>query len=253
MSPQLLHIYGPLYVNSYGLAIAIGLITFVMLCQRNPLLQSMMSRDRFSNIVILGIISALCGGRLWFALSEWGSYDNVIDLLKPWYGGFSVLGSIVGVLAIVPIYLRFHSIPVLPFFDIVALYTPLFHAIARIGCFYAGCCYGSPTNIWWGVTYTDTACMAPLNISLHPAQLYSSFCLVILYAILYSLQKYRGTGRLLMIYLIGAGIERCIVDLFRDDQTLYILQSLSINQVLALVFVIGGSYGMAKLTQPRIS
>jgi prolipoprotein diacylglyceryltransferase len=66
------------------------------------------------------------------------------------------------------------ELPMLPVYSLGAIYAPLIHGIARIGCFLIGCCHGCPTNAAWGITYTDPLSHAPLNIPLHPTQLYSS-------------------------------------------------------------------------------
>ena len=140
MDPRLLHIYGPLYVNSYGLAIAIGVIVFVILCQNNKQLSKLVTADQFNSLFTIGVFSALAGGRIWFAITESSSIDSWLDLLKPWMGGFSVLGSVVGILFVIPLFLRKYKIPILPFLDNIALNTPLLQSISRLGCFYAGCC-----------------------------------------------------------------------------------------------------------------
>ncbi len=104
MDPRLLHIYGPLYVNSYGLAIAIGVIVFVILCQNNKQLSKLVTADQFNSLFTIGVFSALAGGRIWFAITESSSIDSWLDLLKPWMGGFSVLGSVVGILFVIPLF-----------------------------------------------------------------------------------------------------------------------------------------------------
>lgn len=245
MDPRLLHIYGPLYVNSYGLAIAIGLIVFVILCQKNKEFSKIVTPDQFNSLFTIGVISALAGGRIWFAITESSSIDSISDLFKPWMGGFSVLGSIVGILIVIPFFLRAYKIPVLKFLDIIALNTPLLHAISRLGCFYAGCCYGMPTDSWYGVVYSHPACIAPLHMPLHPTQLYSSILLAMLFLALYSIKKYLHEGQIVMLYLVGAGIERFVVDIFRNDRIFLTAWTsyISVNQMLALLFVCVGTVG----------
>ena len=68
--------------------------------------------------------------------------------------------------------------PLLAVLDVVAAPVALGHAIGRLGCFAAGCCYGKPTSLPWGVTFTNPFAErisgTPLNVSLHPTQLYES-------------------------------------------------------------------------------
>jgi phosphatidylglycerol:prolipoprotein diacylglycerol transferase len=55
---------------------------------------------------------------------------------------------------------------------------PLAHAVGRLGCFLAGCCYGAAHDLPWAVTYTDPAAAdlngTPLGRPLHPTQLYEA-------------------------------------------------------------------------------
>lgn len=244
MDPRLLHIYGPLYVNSYGLAIAIGVIVFVILCQNNKQLLKLVTADQFNSLFTIGVFSALAGGRIWFAITESSSIDSWLDLLKPWMGGFSVLGSVVGILFVIPLFLRKYKIPILPFLDNIALNTPLLQSISRLGCFYAGCCYGMPTDAWFGVVYSHPASIAPLYIALHPTQLYSSMLLAIIWIGLQYIKNYLREGQLLMLYLISAGFERFVVDIFRNDRIFLTWAScISVNQLLASIFMCTGIIG----------
>jgi phosphatidylglycerol:prolipoprotein diacylglycerol transferase len=71
--------------------------------------------------------------------------------------------------------MRKHRMPWLRTADAFAPGLALGHAIGRLGCFAAGCCYGKPTSAWWGVTFTDPAAYlvsgTPLEVALHPTQL----------------------------------------------------------------------------------
>ncbi len=227
MFPRILHIYGPLWINGYGLMIAIGFLLFIFLTYRHPQRPKIISSDLFFNMMFLGLISAIVGGRLFFILSEWDLFeDNWLEMFYPWVGGFGLLGSIIAVLVAVPLYLKLHKIAILPFLDIAVIYVPLMQAVARIGCFLAGCCYGSAvdSSLWYSVVFTNQHGLAPLYVPLHPAQLYSSAVSFIIFLIIYLREKFFSfkRGEILFTYLLLESLARFTVDFWRGQRSLIV-------------------------------
>jgi phosphatidylglycerol---prolipoprotein diacylglyceryl transferase len=176
MYPKLLHIYGPLYLQSYGLCIALGLTVFAWLLYRDKRRRQIMNDDQFHTLILIGAISGIVGGRILYFMTE-VPIHQFYQFFEFWQGGFAVLGSVLGVLLVIPWCLKKYNLPGLPLLDRVALYGPLLQGISRIGCFLAGCCYGKQTLLPWAITYSNPECMAPLGIALHPTQLYSALFL----------------------------------------------------------------------------
>lgn len=244
MSKPLLHLYGPFGIQVYGLTIAIGVAFFTWLCLQHPLRKRFVTIDQFLNLLFVGVICGIIGGRLLFVVYNWSSFTSIAQMFYVWQGGLSVLGAILSLLVVIPLYLHKNKVPILPILDLVGLHTPLAHCIARIGCFFAGCCYGAPTNLFWGITYTDPESYAPLCIALHPTQLYSSFILLALFISLYIAQKWiKKTGQLFACYLMGIGFERFVVDFLRADRefiTTAIGTQFSVHQLISAgLFVFG--------------
>ena len=252
MYPRILHIYGPLWINSYGVMIAIGFSLFMYLTYTNPKREKIISSDTFFNTIFIGLISGIIGGRIFFLISEWQVFSqNIIEIFYPWVGGFAILGTIIGVITTVPIYLKIKGVKILPTLDLVAVYAPLMQSISRIGCFLAGCCYGIPAakNLIWAITFKNTECLAPTNIALHPTQLYlaaASFCI---FLILYIKEKYFSNkiGQLTFFYLMLESVSRFTIDFWRGDRDLiensYAMQNLSYTQLFALTVFISGLIG----------
>lgn len=241
MSGQLLHIYGPFAIHSFGLTIACGILIFTFFAQRHTLRSRFMSVDTFKQLLLVGIACGIIGGRLLYALTEWSNFDAWWEIFYVWEGGFSVLGSVIGVVFLLPLYLKEHNVAVLPFFDLVALFAPLLQSISRLGCFFAGCCYGKATTLPWAITYTEPTALAPCNVSLHPTQLYSSLTLLGIFLCMYSFvqKKAKKPGQLLASYLLLVSAERFVVDFFRADREFSTLSAtLSIHQLLALVIIV---------------
>lgn len=239
MNPVLFHIYGPLAIHAYGVCIALGGILAFYLFSQDKKAQKLLSFDQMVTAIQVLFLGAYVGGRLLIMLSEDTPFD-LFFMFKFWEPGFSILGSIIGVVTGLCIYLYNKKIPILTFADRISMYVPLLQAFGRLGCFFTGCCYGAPTTAWYAVTYTHENNLAPLLCSLHPVQLYSSALLFGIFLFLYFIQQYRSEkpGTLFFSYLILVGAERFILDFIRWDRVFFaapgLLQIFSVYQWVAL-------------------
>lgn len=249
MCPNLAHIYGPIYLNCYGLMIAAGFLLLRYLLIKAPQRPALLTVDQLDRILIYSVPVAVFGGRLLWALGELATTKSfriaVREFFALWEPGYSVLGAFLAILIFLPWYLRAHKIPVLKVFDLVAIYNPLFHAISRLGCFLAGCCHGLPTSLPWGVVYKHPDVLVPINlkfIALHPTQLYSAglLLLIFLWLYFYAQHKFKRPGQLLGLYLVLAGVERFVVDFWRADQELVGYCPLGLQQLIALGIMLAG-------------
>lgn len=240
----LIHIYGPLAIQWYGICILIGIIITMSLAIRHPWRIKIISKEHFIDVIVASTIIGILGGRLLFIVNQWHYIKSFYDIIAFWNGGFSLLGSILSIVLLVPFYLKKLHVPILPFLDLIALYAPLLQSIARLGCFFAGCCYGNTTSLPWSIIYTHKSSEAPCYIPLHPTQLYSSIALLCIFILLYFfVQKHvKKAGQVTMIYLILTSIERFFIDFFRADREFFNENNpyfLSIHQYIALLLGIG--------------
>jgi len=251
MFPQILHIYGPISINSYGTMIAIGFLLFTYLTYNHPIRKKLIDGQNFFDALFLGLFSGIIGGRILFILENYKSFsNNWVEVFYPWIGGFSVQGTIIAVLITLTIYLKAKKVPLLPFMDLIAIYAPLLQSISRIGCFLAGCCYGKQccNDFIFSVSYANPQCLAPLNEYLHPTQLYSCIAsfLIFLILLLFISKKTRKPGQVVFSYLFLEGAARFIVDFWRGDRTLigsfisfsqFFAISLSVFAIFAFLYI----------------
>lgn len=240
MSPILLHLWGPLSIHIYGFFIALGALAGIYCASHDKALKQFMSYDQLLTFVMYIIIAAVIGGRLLFAIETFKDLESWIDFFKFWQPGYSILGSVSASLFLSIMYLKAYYGHIFFILDRIALYVPLAQSIARLGCYFTGCCYGVTTTVWWAVVYTDHNNLAPLYTSLHPTQLYSALTLFILFICLQVAQNFlKKPGQLVGIYLIGAGFERFLIDFLRADRTI-IVSFFSTAQIVAIIlFPIG--------------
>lgn len=180
-------------------------------------------------------IAGFVGGKLFYYLEKPLFYwNNPSLLLDNFSGGFVFYGSFVTIIPIVIWYLKNKEIPVLPMLDILAITTLIAHVFGRIGCFCAGCCYGSATNSEFGMVFPTSN-----GIVVHPTQLYEAFILVILMLLLFYIKKQKHFhGQLFLLYISLYGISRAVLELFRGDKRGYVIDGfLSHSQFIAMILI----------------
>ncbi len=242
MYPKLLTLYGPFELNSYNTAIIIGIGIFMYCTSNHPALKKLMSRSAFFNLIIESALVGIIGARLLHLVSSWQEYSTWLSMLRLWDGGLSVLGAFIAIVSYGYWSLDRQGISFISVIDCAALYAPLIHAIARIGCFLVGCCHGAPTNVMWAVTYTHPQVMAPLHVALHPSQLYSAGLFFLLFLILKAVSRTtwgNQSGHMILLYTLGMSLERFSVDFVRGDRIMLSYAPISFHQVVAGALFLG--------------
>ncbi len=149
------------------------------------------------------------------------------------------------------------DLPVFASSDVFAPGLALGHGIGRLGCFAAGCCWGKPTRLPWAVTFTstDTTTGVPLNIPLHPTQLYEAFAEAIICVILLAvLRRKHRDGQVIGLYLLLYGLVRFAVEFVRDhDSSNPFGGPFVLEQWLALALAACGLYLVIRRTGCRFT
>ena len=242
--------FGPITIYTYGVLVATGVLLGLWYARRQAP-RAGLGRDTIWNLGIYMVVAALVAAKLWLVLSDWEYYmanpGAILSAATLQSGGTFYGGMLGGVLAIV-VYAYFYDLPVLSVSDTFAAAIPLGHAIGRLGCFAAGCCYGKPTTLPWGVTFTSEVAErlagTPLGVPLHPTQLYEAAGEFLNFLLLVWLgARQRFTGQMIGAYFILYGIERGTIELFRGDpgRTLLFHGELSLMQVVSLGLVLTGA------------
>jgi phosphatidylglycerol:prolipoprotein diacylglycerol transferase len=238
---------GKLTIFSYGLFVALAFFTAItyLLNQIKKSKEKVLSQDELYSLFIYIIVSGIIGARLLFVFSN--PQDFVLDpmsIFKLWEGGLTYYGGFISAAIFVLAYVRVKKISILTLGDFFAPALVLGHAIGRIGCFFAGCCYGKETNVAWSVVFRDKNSLAVLGVHLHPTQLYESLGNFLIFFLLYFYsKKEHKKGFFVSFYFISYAVLRFVVEFFRGDPDRgrqYF--SLSVSQILSLIlFIIGVS------------
>jgi phosphatidylglycerol:prolipoprotein diacylglycerol transferase len=250
MHPVLFQI-GSVTIYTYGVLAAVGFLAGLWYAyHRAPIVG--LDANQVWNLGIWGILVALAVSKIWLILSAWDYYSanpRQIFSLVTFQSAGVFYGGLVGGLLWVILYTHFQKMSLLAVLDLMAAPVALGHAIGRLGCFAAGCCYGKPTSVAWGVTFSNPVAEkisgTPLDVSLHPTQLYESAAEFLNFAILILLgAKRRLTGRIIGAYFLLYGIERGTIEFFRGDpgRTLLFHDRLSLMQVVSATLIVTGAF-----------
>ncbi|MCP4458144.1 MAG: prolipoprotein diacylglyceryl transferase [Cytophagales bacterium] len=219
MHPELFSI-GNFTVHAYGFMIMLGALIAYLYMASTVKRELGIEPDKIQTVAIFIILSAFIGGKLFFYFEKPNYYFNPpSNMLENFRTGFVFYGSLIFAVPVAVWYFRKEKWPLWAMMDRLAIASLILHASGRLGCFFAGCCYGVPTDLPWGVTFTDELAQAkPLQTTLHPTQLYESFFLLSVLVFLIMFKRYkRFDGQLFMIYLLLYAVGRGIIEIFRGD------------------------------------
>jgi phosphatidylglycerol:prolipoprotein diacylglycerol transferase len=210
---------GPITIYSYGLMIALGIMVGLFLARRQAKREGI-DPDKILDITLYVLLAALIGARLLFVFMNFAEYaDEPLRILKIWEGGLVFYGGLLPAVAIGIWYIKRLGLPLWQIADILAPSLAIGHAMGRIGCFFAGCCYGGACDLPWAVTFTNPQSLAyPLGEPLHPTQLYSSLSLFALFGFLILLRKKKTfPGELFWTYILCYAFGRFLLEFLRGD------------------------------------
>jgi len=236
-----------LVVFTYGFCIALGIITSYLYASYQAKKQLNVPKEVMTNLLVFIVIAAVLGGKVFFFLENPAYYFNHFNVfLRSFSSGFVFYGSLLFAIPTMIFFFRYQNLPVLQMFDIMAVTAAIVQAFGRMGCFFAGCCHGVPTNSIFGVTFTNPLCSAdPKNVPLHPTQLYEVLMLVVI-AMLLSFYKKRKKfhGELFLIYLVLYAVGRSIIEIYRGDDARGFLfgGTLSHSQFIAIIVFIAALF-----------
>jgi phosphatidylglycerol:prolipoprotein diacylglycerol transferase len=244
MYPEIIHI-GSFPINTYGVFLAIaflcGILVTVKLAERDGL-----PRQKIYDLSLWMLLAGLVGSKILMLFTEPEYRENPLQLISldflrsggVWYGGL-LGGVLVGYLLMK----RYH----LPWWKTADAFAPglaIGNFFGRQGCFAAGCCWGKPTTLPWGVKFSDLGHQitgVPTDSYLHPTQLYESFAMLLVFFFLFWLHKRkRFSGQVILAYALLYSVIRFAIEFVRDDPRgdvlgLTTLTGLSTSQLISIV------------------
>ena len=244
MYPVLFRIHG-FPINTYGVFLALAFLgaifVTVRLAQRDGL-----PKERIYDLCLWLLLSSLVGSKLLMLFTEPEYRQNPmmlfsLDFLR---SGGVFYGGLIGATIAGFVLMRRWKLPWWKTADACAPGIALGNVLGRQGCFSAGCCWGKPTNLPWGVRFSalgHEVTGVPIDAKLHPTQLYESFAMLIVFFLLLWLHKKKKfSGQVILTYAIMYATVRFLIEFVRDDPRgdilgLTTLTGLSTSQLIGIL------------------
>ncbi|APW37685.1 prolipoprotein diacylglyceryl transferase [Rhodoferax koreense] len=242
---------GPLAVHWYGLTYLAAFALFMFLGRRRlrhePYASiqgpGAWSRKDVEDILFLGVMGVVIGGRLGYCLFYKPGYylSNLLEIFYVWQGGMSFHGGMLGVIASMIWFARSRHKPWLQVADFVAPCVPTGLAAGRVGNFINGELWGrlAPPDLPWGMVFRGAG-----ELPRHPSQVYQFLLegLLLFVCLWLYARRPRRQGEVAAAFLVGYGVLRFIAEFFREPDAFLGLLSLgmSMGQWLCVPMVLGG-------------
>jgi len=201
---------------------------------RRAAVKAGISRDIITNSALLILFSGIIGARLLYvALNARFYLENPLEIFMLPHGGLAFYGGAITAVTAELIYIKLKKLSVYEIGGLIIPYVALGQAIGRIGCFLNGCCYGRPTDSFFGVVFPGA------DQAVYPTQVFSSLLLIFLYAFLRLLQKLNvKPGTVLIAYGLLYSLGRFLMEFLRGDNIMVVFGLTFSQFVSAIVFLL---------------
>ncbi|HOY65824.1 MAG TPA: prolipoprotein diacylglyceryl transferase [Candidatus Ozemobacteraceae bacterium] len=220
-------------VYSYGLLLAIGYTVATLWIVREAVKNGLPGEAVF-DMLLMQLVVGVLGARLLY-VSEYGIGTGPgAGFFAFERGGLTFYGAVISSFAFDILYLKWRRLPFWRVMDAVGFGLPLGIAIARLGCFLNGCCYGIETDQTWGFIFLRAGYTA-----VHPTQLYESIACMALFLIVQRYRRVRQAyGEIILLALGGYGALRFVIEFWRGDNPVFAF-GFTLSQVIgALVALV---------------
>jgi len=250
MYPEIFHI-GSFPINTYGVFLALAFLCAIMVAVRLGARDGL-PREKIYDLSLWMLLASLVGSKILMLFTEPEYRDHPAQLISLDFlrSGGVFYGGLIGAILMGYYLINRYKLPWWKTADACAPGIAIGNFFGRQGCFAAGCCWGKPTTLPWGVKFTQLGheiTGVPTDAYLHPTQLYESFAMLIVFLFLLWLHKHKKfSGQVILFYALLYSIVRFSIEFVRDDPRgdifgLTTLTHLSTSQLISLIVGIGAA------------
>jgi phosphatidylglycerol:prolipoprotein diacylglycerol transferase len=242
------------FLPTYGVLVAIAFLMAIWVTVRLAR-RAGLNQEHVTNLAVYCALSGMLGAKLLMFVFDWQLYAANPSLIFS-FGTLQAAGVYQGglilALLVALVYMRRVGLPPMQTSDAFAPGLALGHFIGRLGCFAAGCCWGTECSRPWAVTFRNPAAYeltgVPLRTPLHPAQLYEAFCELALFAFLYwRYKRPHNAGVIIGWYLVAYSVIRFVVEFWRHhEQALPFGMPFSLTQWISMATFLAGAFLLAR-------
>lgn len=245
--------FGPLQFTGFGLGMLLAFVIGQIISQRE-LERRGHDPSPMADLVLAAVIGGLLGAKLYYAILM-GDMSSLLSR-----AGFVFWGGLIGGIISTGLVVWRKRLSFPRISDVSAIALAAAYSIGRTGCWAIGDDYGRPWNSALAVTFPEGAppstaenMVSLFNVALpagtspnavlavHPTQLYETALGFVMFMILWKYRDHKhAEGWLFGLYCVLAGVERFIIEFFRAKDDRFIAGGLTIAQLIALAFAVGG-------------
>lgn len=265
--PGFAQTWTPVPIYSYGVMLGTSMIIGWFLAMRLAAQDGLRNEDAGA-IYMWTAMYSIVGARVLYVIVEWREFDSVTEIFMVNRGGLVAYGGMIGgfLASCYGCYKR--KVPLLKWADVGVPSVVLGTAITRVGCLLFGCDYGKRTDLPWAIRFPGPSLTnaqgspawrdhvqnlglardATQSFPVHPTQVYEMLAGLFLFAVMmYTRRARKFSGQAFLVWVIGYGTLRPIIEIFRDDDQRGTVGPLSTSQFIGLVSVVLGTALLVKL------
>jgi phosphatidylglycerol:prolipoprotein diacylglycerol transferase len=248
MYPEIFHI-GSFPINTYGVFLALAFLSAILLTVRLAARDGL-PREKIYDLSLWMLLASLIGSKVLMLFTEPEYRDHPLQLVSLDFlrSGGVFYGGLLGAVLVGYLLMKRYKLPWWKTADACAPGIALGNFFGRQGCFAAGCCWGKPTTLPWGVKFTQLGheiTGVPTDTYLHPTQLYESIAMLVVCGFLIWLHKRKKfSGQVILTYAMVYSVVRFAIEFVRDDPRgdilgLTTLTGLSTSQMISIIVGVG--------------
>jgi len=254
MYPVLLQL-GTFQLRSYGVILVLSFLLAVWLSAREAK-RNGLDPALVHDFAFYALIGGIVGARIYFVVFSNPAYflQKPWEIVAIWHGGIGIIGALLGGFLTALWYCRKKQLSFWRFADTLAPGVALGQAAGIVACLLNGDSYGRPADVAWAITYTDPRALAPLNVSLHPVEIYEMAAYLLVFLLVWQTRgKYNTPGFAFLTYLAGYGVARLAVEFFRGNPAIFAwgIPAAQVFGMALILAAIAGFYILGEATGKR--
>jgi phosphatidylglycerol:prolipoprotein diacylglycerol transferase len=241
---------GSFELFTYGLLMALGVLAGLIVVNLEAKRYGW-DVDQMTRLVVWVFLMGLLGARVVYVITRMNEPN--VDLVAVAFNlraGFVYYGGLVASWLFLVYYLRRYKLAFWAVCDAFAMAICIGLAVGRFGCLLGGCCFGTPTNLPWGVVMVKESALGHL----HPVQAYEGIFLILLFAIMWLLRKRKSYEGVMVVWFVGVyAVARYILEIWRGDSIRGFLidDVMSTSQFISVPMLIVAIVLHYKLRKPK--
>ena len=241
---------GTFELRTYGVIVVLSFFVGLWLSTREAKRKGL-DPGLIQDFAFYALVGGIIGARIYFVVFSNPAYflKNPWEIVAVWHGGIGIIGALLGGLLTTLWYCRRKKLSFWRFADTLAPGVALGQGAGMFACLLNGDSYGKATDLAWAITYTDPRAMAPLNIALHPVEIYEMAAYFLVFLLVWQTrEKYKTDGFAFLTYLAGYGAARLAVEFFHGNPAIIAwgIPAAQVFSVVLILIAVAGFYILGK-------